>query len=264
MAAGVSATPAVACRGLSVRHGEVVALDRLDLVVERGETVAVLGPSGAGKTTLLHAVAGFVPLSAGSVHIDGAEVGSPARVTPPERRRVGVVFQQYALWPHMTAVATVAYPLRRRGLDAREATRAALDLLDRMGVADLADRRPAEMSGGQQQRVGVARALAASPRLMLLDEPFAALDPLTRDRLQQSFLRIRRQLGLTSIFVTHDMGEALLLGDRIAVMREGRLVQVGTPLELVQQPADDYVRQLMDTPRRQAQAVEALLEQAAP
>lgn len=124
----------------------------------------------------------------------------------------------------------------------------------------LRGRRPAELSGGQQQRVGVARALAAEPRLMLLDEPFGALDPLTRDRLQQSFSRIRRQLGLTAIFVTHDMVEALLLGDRIAVMQAGRLVQLGTPRELVLQPADAYVERLMDTPRRQARAVDDLLE----
>jgi osmoprotectant transport system ATP-binding protein len=121
------------------------------------------------------------------------------------------------------------------------------------------DRHPDELSGGEQQRVGVARALAASPRLMLLDEPFGALDPLTRDRLQQSFLRIRRRLSLTAIFVTHDMVEALLVGDRIAVMHNGRLVQIGTPSELLQSPADDYVRQLMSTPRRQAELVEGLL-----
>jgi osmoprotectant transport system ATP-binding protein len=126
------------------------------------------------------------------------------------------------------------------------------------------ERRPAELSGGQQQRVGVARALAASPLVMLLDEPFGALDPLTRDRLQQSFLRIRRQLQLTAIFVTHDMVEALLVGDRIAVMNEGRLIQVGTPRELIRFPADDYVRQLMETPTRQARIVETLLEDSAP
>jgi len=122
------------------------------------------------------------------------------------------------------------------------------------------ERSPGELSGGQQQRVGVARALAASPLVMLLDEPFGALDPLTRDRLQQSFLRIRRQLNLTAIFVTHDMVEALLVGDRIAVMNEGRLIQVGTPRELLRSPADDYVRQLMETPTRQARIVDALLE----
>jgi osmoprotectant transport system ATP-binding protein len=124
---------------------------------------------------------------------------------------------------------------------------------------DFRDRRPGQLSGGQQQRVGVARALAASPRLMLLDEPFGALDPITRDRLQQSFLRIRRELGLTAIFVTHDMIEALIVGDRIAVLQEGRLVQVGTPSELLRSPADDYVRQLMHTPRRQAELVDGFL-----
>jgi osmoprotectant transport system ATP-binding protein len=122
------------------------------------------------------------------------------------------------------------------------------------------DRDPHELSGGEQQRVGVARALAASPRLMLLDEPFGALDPITRDRLQLAFMRIRRQLGLTAIFVTHDMAEALLLGDRIAVMRSGRLVQIATPRELLRQPADDYVRTLIETPMRQARAVDALLD----
>jgi osmoprotectant transport system ATP-binding protein len=136
-----------------------------------------------------------------------------------------------------------------------------LELVE-LDPATMRERRPAELSGGQQQRVGVARALAAEPTLMLLDEPFGALDPLTRDRLQQSFARIRRQLGLTAVFVTHDMAEALVLGDRIGVMKQGRLVQLGTPQELILQPAEAYVEQLMDTPRRQARAVDGLLEQA--
>jgi ABC-type Fe3+/spermidine/putrescine transport system ATPase subunit len=244
MAAGVSATPAVACRGLSVRHGDVVALDHLDLAVERGETVAVLGPSGAGKTTLLHAVAGFVPLSAGSVHIDGEEVGSPARVVPPERRRVGVVFQQYALWPHMTAVATVAYPLRRRGLDARDATRTALDLLDRMGVAALADRRPAEMSGGQQQRVGVARALARDAVVYLFDEPTAHLDTPLRATLQQEMAQRQGATGAAAVYATHDAGEALAVADRVVLLRDGRAVQVGTPEEVYARPVDLWAARL--------------------
>lgn len=236
-----SASPppaAVDCRGVTVAFGATRALDGVDLDVAPGETVALLGPSGAGKTTLLHAIAGFAPIGGGTVHIGGEAVASARRSLPPERRRVGVVFQHYALWPHLTAVATVAYPLRRRGLPADAATRQALALLERMGVAELADRRPAEMSGGQQQRVGVARALARDAAVYLFDEPTAHLDTPLRATLQQEMTERQAAIGAAALYATHDAGEALAVADRVVLLRHGRVAQVGTAREVYERPRD--------------------------
>jgi osmoprotectant transport system ATP-binding protein len=244
---------------LTRRYGQVTAVDRLSLKINEGELVVLLGGSGSGKTTTLKMVNRLIEPTSGRVLIDGQDAGA---IEPHElRRRIGYVFQRVGLFPHMTVGENVGVTLSLLGWD-RQRTAARVDELLELVELDPAlvrDRHPDELSGGEQQRVGVARALAASPRLMLLDEPFGALDPLTRDRLQQSFLRIRQRLALTAIFVTHDMVEALLVGDRIAVMHGGRLVQIGTPSELLQSPADDYVRQLMATPRRQAELVDGLL-----
>jgi osmoprotectant transport system ATP-binding protein len=245
---------------LSKLFGDVMAVDDVSLSVEPGQLLVLLGSSGSGKTTTLKMVNRLIEPTSGTVLIDGQDVGS---LEPHElRRRIGYVFQKVGLFPHMTVAQNIAITPSLLGWEGRRMEERVDELLElvELDPGALRGRRPAELSGGQQQRVGVARALAAEPRLMLLDEPFGALDPLTRDRLQQSFSRIRRQLGLTAIFVTHDMVEALLLGDRIAVMQAGRLVQLGTPRELVLQPADAYVERLMDTPRRQARAVDDLLE----
>jgi osmoprotectant transport system ATP-binding protein len=181
------------------------------------------------------------------------------------RRRIGYVFQKVGLFPHMTVAANIATPLLLLDRDPLEIRQRVAEVLQLMELPpSLGSRYPAELSGGQQQRVGVARALAAEPRVMLLDEPFGALDPLTRDRLQQSFMGLRRRLGLTAVFVTHDMVEALLLADRIAVLNEGALVQVGTPAELLRSPADAYVEQMLVTPRRQSRALDELLAGSAP
>jgi osmoprotectant transport system ATP-binding protein len=196
--------------------------------------------------------------TSGRVRIEGRDVS--ALNGHALRRGIGYVFQRVGLFPHMTVEQNVAVPLSLLGWDATQIRGRVGEVLELVEIEPfLRHRRPAELSGGQQQRVGVARALSAEPKLMLLDEPFGALDPLTRDRLQQSFLSIRKRLGLTAVFVTHDMAEALLLGDRIAVMKEGRLVQVGTPRELLAAPADEYVERLLDTPRRQARAFDELL-----
>jgi osmoprotectant transport system ATP-binding protein len=249
----------IEAQDLTRRYGQVAAVDRLSLRVDQGELVVLLGGSGSGKTTTLKMVNRLIEPTSGRVLIEGQDASA---IPPYElRRRIGYVFQRVGLFPHMTVGENVAVTLTLVGWDRPRIAARVDELLElvELDPALVRDRHPDQLSGGEQQRVGVARALAASPRLMLLDEPFGALDPLTRDRLQQSFLRIRRHLGLTAIFVTHDMVEALLVGDRIAVMHGGRLVQVGTPSDLLQSPADEYVRQLMSTPRRQAELVESLL-----
>jgi osmoprotectant transport system ATP-binding protein len=196
--------------------------------------------------------------TSGQVRIDGADAASFA---PHElRRHIGYCFQQVGLFPHFTVAENIAVTPTLLGWEPPRISHRVTELLElvELDPQTFRDRHPRELSGGQQQRVGVARALAAEPGVMLLDEPFGALDPLTRDRLQESFQQIRHRLNLTAIFVTHDMVEALLLGDRIAVMRGGRLVQIGTPHNLLVDPADDYVAEFMATPARQADALGAL------
>lgn len=240
--------------GLTRRYRETLAVDGVSFHVAAGELLALVGTSGSGKTTTLKMINRLVEPDAGRVVVEGREV----RSLEPHllRRGIGYVFQGIGLFPHLTVAENVAVPLtllRWPRPRIRERVAELLVLLE-LDPA-LEDRYPRALSGGQQQRVGVARALAAAPRVMLLDEPFAAVDPLTRDRLQQSFDRLRRQLALTAVFVTHDMAEALALADRIGVMRAGRLVQIGAPAELAHRPADEEVRRLLDTPRRQAQLV---------
>lgn len=244
--------------GLTKRYGGAAVVDGFHLQVRAGELVVLLGGSGSGKTTTLKMINRLIEPDAGSVRLDGVDTADlePAAL----RRRIGYVFQRIGLFPHMTVGENVAVTPTLLGWP-RERIAARVDELLALVELDagLRDRRPDALSGGQQQRIGVARALAAEPRVMLLDEPFGALDPVTRERLQQSFVRIRRQLALTAIFVTHDMTEALGLADRIGVMRNGRLLQLGTPRELLTRPADDYVERLMGTPRRQAAVVDRLL-----
>jgi len=245
--------------GLARRYGEALAVADVSFRVEPGELVALVGGSGSGKTTTLKMINRLVEPDAGRVVVEGRDA---ATVEPHAlRRSIGYVFQGVGLFPHMTVAENVAVPLGLLGwprdrIEARVAELLALVELD----ASHAARFPSALSGGQQQRVGVARALAAAPRVMLLDEPFGALDPLTRDRLQRSFDALRHRLGLTAVFVTHDMAEALVLADRIGVMRAGRLVQLGRPDELARSPADDDVARLLDTPRRQARLVADRLE----
>ena len=248
----------IQAEGLVKRYGDAVVVDDVNLRVRAGELVVLLGGSGSGKTTTLKMINRLIEPSAGSVRLDGADT---ADLPPHElRRRIGYVFQRVGLFPHMTVGENVAVTPGLLGWPPERIAARVDELLDLVELDPaVRDRRPGALSGGQQQRVGVARALAAEPRVMLLDEPFGALDPVTRERLQQSFLRIREQLALTVVFVTHDMTEALTLADRIAVLRRGRLLQIGTPRDLLTRPADDYVDRLMSTPRRQAAAVDALL-----
>jgi osmoprotectant transport system ATP-binding protein len=244
---------------LGKRYGDFNAVRDASLQVAEGELLVLMGGSGSGKTTTLKMINRLIEPTTGRVRIDGQDVSGIAPHVL--RRRIGYVFQRVGLFPHLSVGENMAIPLTLEQWDAARIARRVDELLELVELSPgvTAERMPAELSGGQKQRVGVARALAASPRLMLLDEPFGALDPLTRDRLQQSFLKIRKQLALTAIFVTHDMAEALLLADRIAVMRDGELIQIGTPRELLHAPADDYVRQLIETPMRQASVVDSLL-----
>jgi len=235
--------PALSGTGIGVGYGEIEALTGVDLAVDSGELLAVLGPSGSGKTTLLHAIAGFVPLVSGSIEIDGQLVSDPVVSVPPERRNVGVVFQHHALWPHLTAVETVAFPLRRSGRG-RDSLPEAAGLLERLGISHLADRFPDEMSGGEQQRVSLARALARHPVLFLFDEPTAHLDVPLRSALLEEIDRQRRSDGAAGLYATHDAGEALALADRMLLLRNGGVVQSGTPVEVYEQPVDVWAAEL--------------------
>jgi osmoprotectant transport system ATP-binding protein len=241
------------------RYGDVVAVDELSLRVAEGELLVLLGGSGCGKTTTLKMVNRLIEPSSGRIAIAGRDT---SEVSGPElRRRIGYCFQQVGLFPHLSVAANVGVTPELLGWEAGRVRQRVDELLElvELPAARYRERMPAELSGGQQQRVGLARALAAEPELLLMDEPFAALDPLTRDLLQGRFQEIRRRLGITTLFVTHDVAEALRLGDRIAVLEAGRLVQLGTPRALLQAPADRVVARLLETPRRQAEQLEALL-----
>jgi putative spermidine/putrescine transport system ATP-binding protein len=221
---------------ISKRYGGVVALDGVSLRVGRGEFLTLLGPSGCGKTTLLMTIAGFTTPDAGSVRLDGA----PIDQLPPERRNFGMVFQGYALFPHLTVAENVAFPLRVRHTARAEIAARVRQALDSVQLAGLADRMPRQLSGGQQQRAALARALVFDPSLVLLDEPLSALDKNLRADLQIELKDLHQRVGLTFIYVTHDQQEALSMSDRIAILRDGRLVQAGAPAELYERPATRF------------------------
>jgi len=231
-------------RDLTVEYDGVVALHEASVSVGSGEVLALLGPSGSGKSTLLYAVAGFRPPSAGEVWLHGRLVASAHRVEPPERRDVAVVFQNYALWPHLSVIDTVAYPARRRRVPRAQARREALTILQRLRVAHLADRRPAELSGGEQQRVGLARALARNASLYLFDEPTAHLDTHVRGLFLAELVSRQRASGAGALYATHDAEEALGLADRVALLNAGRIVQVGTPGQVYAEPVDLWAARL--------------------
>ncbi|MDJ0522050.1 MAG: ATP-binding cassette domain-containing protein [Planctomycetota bacterium] len=242
--------------------GRSHAVDGVSLEVGRGELVVLLGESGCGKTTTLKMVNRLIEPSAGRIEVDGRDVTA---LDPVDlRRRIGYVFQGVGLFPHMTVAENVAITPTLLGWDPDRIQARVTQLLELLGLdaGTYADRMPHELSGGQQQRVGFARALAAEPGAVLLDEPFGALDPSTRDHLQRELQRIQGELGFAALFVTHDMTEALLLATRIVVMQAGRVVQTGTPAELLQAPADDYVAALVETPKRQAARLAGLQDEA--
>ena len=219
------------------------AVDDVSFTVAAGEIVALLGPSGCGKTTTLRCVAGLEHPSAGAIRIGGAVVSAPERgvLVPPRLRNIGMVFQSYAVWPHMTVWQNVAYPLRRRGISRAERNRKVSEALALVGLSDYAQRQVVSLSGGQMQRVALARSLVYQPQLLLLDEPLSNLDANLRLRLRDDLRQIIKRTGVTALYVTHDQAEAVVLGDRIGVMRDGRLLQIGAPSEIYNRPADLFV-----------------------
>jgi ABC-type Fe3+/spermidine/putrescine transport system ATPase subunit len=222
---------------LEKRFGELPVTRRVTIGAGRGEIVALLGPSGSGKTTILRLVAGFETPDAGRILVEGEDVTA----LPPERRRFGMVFQHYALFPHMTVGENVAFGLAAGGAAAADARGRVTEMLALAGLAGFEDRRVTAISGGQQQRVALARALAPNPRVLLLDEPLSNLDPTLRERTRRELKRAIRKVGITTLFVTHEQEEAFELGDRVAVLNQGRLEQLGTPEELFERPATRFV-----------------------
>ena len=230
-------TQQVELRGIARRFGSVAALAGVDLTVEPGEMLTLLGPSGSGKTTLLKIIAGFEMPDEGSVLAGGEDI----TLVAPARRDIGMVFQNYALFPHMTVAQNVAFPLAMRKVPRGERARKVRDVLELVDLPAHGDRLPRQLSGGQQQRVALARAVVFGPRLLLLDEPFGALDRQLREQMQLEVRRLQRRLGLSAVFVTHDQEEALVMSDRIAVMQAGRIAQLGSPEGIYRAPANRFV-----------------------
>lgn len=236
----------VALESVSLAYpGGHLGLADVDLRIGDGEFVALVGPSGSGKTTLLRTVAGFIAPTAGTVRIGDAVVASPGRSVEPERRGLGMVFQQHAVWPHWNVGRNIEYPLRRAGVGRTERRRRVAEALDLVGLPGAERRNPATLSGGQRQRVAIARAIVARPRVLLLDEALSALDEPLRDRLRLELRALTRELGLTVVHVTHDRSEALALADRVVVVDGGRVQQVGTPAELLDAPASAFVAEFV-------------------
>ena len=230
------AAPALRLSGVSKRFGDAVAVAGIDLAVSEGEVLTILGPSGCGKTTVLRLIAGFETPDQGTIELAGQVVAGPGVFVPAEKRRVGMVFQDYALFPHLNVAANVGYGVRRAERPERVA-----EVMRLVGLTGLERRMPHELSGGQQQRVALARTLAVRPAIVLFDEPFSNLDVRLRTQVREEIKAIIRASGATAIFVTHDQDEAFILADRVAVMQAGRIEQIGTPEDLYYQPATRFV-----------------------
>jgi putative spermidine/putrescine transport system ATP-binding protein len=223
--------------GITKSYGDFTALEKIDLSIEKGEFVTFLGPSGSGKTTTLMIIAGFEKATTGDVLVEGKSLSGLA----PHERNIGIVFQNYALFPHKTALENVYFPLQMRGVKRAEGLRKAAEMLDLVGLQGFGQRHPKELSGGQQQRVALARALVFGPSLLLLDEPLGALDKNLREQMQIEIKRIQRALGVTTIFVTHDQSEAMSMSDRIVVFEKGCIRQAAAPLDIYHRPRTKFV-----------------------
>ena len=237
--------PGITITGLTKRFGPVGAVVGLDLTVRPGELVALLGPSGCGKTTTLRLVAGFLTPEAGEIRVGDRVLSSPAVVIPPERRRMAMIFQSYALWPHMTVAQNVAYGLRFAGVGRADRDRRVDEMLRAVQLGGYGARYPGELSGGQQQRVAVARALVVEPEILLLDEPLSNLDASLREEMRFEIRRLHERFAITTLYVTHDQAEAMVISDRVAVLRDGRVAQVGTPEELFERPRSRFVAEFV-------------------
>src|SRR4051794_24147997 len=226
---------------VTMRFDDVVAVDRVSLVVAEGETVVLLGPSGCGQTTLLRLIAGFNRPAAGAIRIAGRTVASPTVMVPPEKRSLSMVFQSYAVWPHKTVFENLAYGLRLRHLDGATITAKVNDALATVRMDAYGERYPAELSGGQQQRVALARALVLEPEILLFDEPLSNLDASLREHMRFEIKALLNKLKITSIYVTHDQNEAMVVGDRISVMSNGRIEQIGSAEDVYYRSETDFV-----------------------
>ncbi|WP_405633428.1 glycine betaine/L-proline ABC transporter ATP-binding protein [Streptomyces sp. NBC_00016] len=250
---------------LRSRTGCTAAVRNVSFDVRKGEVFVVMGLSGSGKSTLVRCLTRLIEPTAGTIVVDGEDVRAMDRTRLRElrRHRAAMVFQHFGLLPHRTVLDNVAYGLEIQGMGRAERRARAKEVVDKVGLDGMEQRRPAQLSGGQRQRVGLARALAVDPEVLLFDEPFSALDPLIRRDMQEEVVRLHREEGRTMVFITHDLSEALKLGDRIALMRDGEVVQLGTPEEIVGSPADDYVREFVrDVPREQVLTVRTAMRPA--
>ena len=233
---------------LTKRYNGIASVDGVSLQVEKGEFICLLGPSGCGKTTSLRMIAGFLEPDGGEILVNGKRVSAPGAVVPPERRNMGMIFQSYAIWPHMTVLDNVAYGLKMQKVPAAERQKGAREMLAAARLTDHAGKYPAALSGGQQQRVALARALAPNPDILLLDEPLSNLDANLRGEMRFEIRRLHEQFHNTSIYVTHDQVEAMTMADRIAVMHKGQLQQLATPAELYAHPANLFVATFCGSP----------------
>jgi iron(III) transport system ATP-binding protein len=235
----------VSLQGLTKKFTAAAAVDDLDLEIGDGEFVSLLGPSGCGKTTTLRLLAGFLQPDAGEIRVDGKVVSSPALVVPPERRNMSMIFQSYAVWPHMTVAQNVAYGLKFKKIPKQDVAAKVTKLLDVVHLGELKDRYSAELSGGQQQRVALARALVVEPQILLMDEPLSNLDANLREEMRFEIRRLHEEFKITTVYVTHDQAEAMATSDRIAVLDRGRLVQVGRPAEIFDRPKTRFVAEFV-------------------
>jgi len=245
--------------------GHVIGVNDVSFEISKGETFVVMGLSGSGKSTLVRCISRLIEPTAGQMIIDGEDIMSysDARLTELRRFRMSMVFQHFGLFPHRKVIDNISFGLEIRGMDKAERKKKAMEVLEKVGLHGWAEHYPRELSGGMQQRVGLARAMAVDPEILIFDEPFSALDPLIRREMQDELLKIQSEVHKTMIFITHDFLEAIKMGDHIAIMKDGEVVQIGTPEEIVANPIDDYVREFTeDVPRYKVLSVGKIMREA--